>query len=97
MITLDQLSRFETYFNGMHKEFVLYICPRLNKTCVAYCTRLAESFQRFRNENAQEIYTRVARHHLQRFSVSDAAASTQCKLCASGIVIAFVLFKQCLI
>ena len=69
----------------------------LNKTCVAYCKRLAESFKIFWNKNFQTISTRLARHHLQRFSASDAAASTQCMFCVSWIAIALTLFEQCLI
>ena len=69
----------------------------LNKTCLAYCTRLAELFQTIRNKNSQNISTGLARHHLQRFSASDAAASTQCNAYASWIGITLALLKQCLI
>ena len=44
-----------------------------------------------------KISTDLARHHLQRFLASDAAASTQCNSCASWIGITLALLKQCLI
>ena len=68
-----------------------------NKTCVVYCKRFAESLWIFLNKNSQTISTKLARHHLQRFSASDAAASTQCMFCVSWIAIALALFKKCLI
>ena len=39
----------------------------------------------------------LAKHHLQRFSASDAAALTQCKFYASWIGIALAPLKQYLI
>ena len=44
---------------------------------MARYTRLEESFQTIRNNKFQKISTGLARHHLQRFSASDTAASTQ--------------------
>ena len=64
---------------------------------VAYCIRLAESFQRFWNKKTPKISTRLAWHHLQRLSASDAAAPTESNLCASQIAITFSLLIQCLI
>ena len=65
--------------------------------CVAYCKRLAESFKIFWNKNSQTISTRLARHHLQRFSASAPAASTLCMFSVSWIAITLALFQQCLI
>ena len=58
---------------------------------------LAELFQKFWNKIAQKISTRLGRHHEQRFSASDAAASTQSNFCTSWIGIALALLKQWLI
>ena len=78
----------------------------LNKKCEAYCTRLAGSFQRFWSKNSkkisiynkfQKIYTRLARHHLERILASDAAASTQCNLCASWTAFGLAQPKKSLI
>ena len=54
-------------------------------------------FQRFLNENSQKISTRIVRHHIQRYSASDAAASTQIFFYTSWIGIALALLKQWLI
>ena len=91
-------STFPIYnrFRG-HEQKNLSTTEWLNKTCLAYCTRLAESFKRIRNKNSQKISTGLARHHLQRFSTSDAAVSTQCNFYAFWIGIALALLKQCLI
>ena len=53
----------------------------LKEMCVAYFTRLAESYRRFWNKNSQKISTKLAMHHLQRFPATDAAASTHINFC----------------
>ena len=66
----------------------------LLKPCLVNCFSLAELFQRFLNKNSQKISTRIARHHLQKYSASDAAASTQSNFCTFWIGIALALPKQ---
>ena len=61
------------------------------KCCLEHCKRLA-TFQRSWDKISQNISTRLARHHIQRFSESDAAATTQNNFCAFWIGIA----KHCL-
>ena len=53
------------------------------KRCLVNCFSLAELFQILWNKNFQKIPTRLVRHHIQRFSASDAAASTQSNFCSS--------------
>ena len=55
----------------------------LLKRCLVNRFRLAELFQRFWNKMSQKISIGLARHHIQRFSASDAAASTQSKFYTS--------------
>ena len=50
----------------------------LLKRCLVKIFSLAELFK-----IAQKISTRLARHHKQRFTASDAAASTQSNFCTS--------------
>ena len=69
----------------------------LLKPCLVNCFSLAELFQRCLNKNFQKISTRIARHHIQRYSASDAAVSTQSNFCTSWIGIALALLKQWLI
>ena len=88
-------STFPIYDRFLWHEYTIQSTVEwVNKTCVAYCTRLAESFWRIRNNNSQKISTGLARHHLQRFSASDASSSTQCSSWASWIGIALALLKQ---
>ena len=65
------------------------------KRCLVNCFSLAELFQRFWSRNSQTIFTRLVRHHIQRFSASGAAALTQSNFCTSWIGIALALVKQC--
>ena len=58
---------------------------------------LQRRFKELGTKILKKISTGLARHHLQIFSASDAAASTQCNLCASWIGIALALLIQCLI
>ena len=69
----------------------------LLKCCLVNFFSLAELFQKIWNKISHKISTRLARHHKQRFSASDAAASTQSNFCTSWIDIALSLLKQWLI
>ena len=95
-ITLDQHSRIAKNFDDINKKSFSTACLLL-KRCLVNLLSLAELFQKFWNKIAQKISTRLARHHKQRFSASDAAASTQSKFCTSWIGIALALLKQWLI
>ena len=64
------------------------------KRCLVNCFSLAELFQRFLSRNSHKIFTRLARHHIPRFSASDATASTQSNFSTSGIDIALALVKH---
>ena len=68
----------------------------LLKRCKVNCFSLVELLQRVWNKISQKISTRPTRHHILRFSASDAAASTQSNFCTSWIGIALALLKQCL-
>ena len=68
----------------------------LLKRCLANCFSLVELFQRFWNNISRKISTRLARHHIQRFSASGAAVSTYSNFCTYWICIALILLKQCL-
>ena len=65
----------------------------LNKLCISSNILKGNNSE----QNSQKISTVLARHHLQIFWASDAAASTQCNFCASWIGIALAILKQCLI
>ena len=67
------------------------------KRCLVKCFRIAEQFQRCWNKISQKIFKRLARHHIQRFSASDAAASTQRNFCTSWIGIVLAPAKRCFI
>ena len=69
----------------------------LNKLLWHIVNILQSRLKYFGKNILKTISTRLARHHLQRFSASDAAASSQCMFCVSWIAIALALFKQCLI
>ena len=64
------------------------------KRCLMNCYSLAGLFKRFWNKISQKILKMQARHHIQRFSASEATASTQSNFCTS-IAIALALPKQC--
>ena len=66
----------------------------LLKRCLVNCFSLAELFQRFWDKISQKISTRLDRHHMQRFSASDAAASTRSNFCTFRIGIVSALLKQ---
>ena len=72
-ITLDQHSRIASDFDDMDKEFFFYALL-INQTLFSKLISLAYLFQRFWNKISQKISTRLARHHIQRYSASDAAA-----------------------
>ena len=80
----------------MNQKFFFYSLF-IMKCCKVDIFSLAELFQQFWNKIAKKISIRLARHHKQKFSASDAAASTQSNFCTSWIGIASALLKQWLI
>ena len=64
-------------------SILLFYALFIIETLFSKLFSLAELFQRFWNKISQKISTRLARHHIQRFSASDAAASTQSTFCTS--------------
>ena len=78
------------------KNYFSTVCLFL-KCCLVNFFSLADLFKKIWNKIAHKISTRLARHHVQRFSASDAAASTQRNFCTSWTGIALSLLKQWLI
>ena len=80
----------------MNKAFVLCVLLITETLFIGSCFSIAELFPRCWNKNSQQIFTRLARHHIQRLSESDAVA-TQSYFCTSWICIVLALVKQCII
>ena len=88
--TLPNCNRFRWY-----EQRILFLQSVYYWNVLVNWFGLAELFQRFWYKSSQKISTGLARHHIERFSASDTAAST--KKNTKKIGIAMALLKQWLI